>query len=158
VQHGDHQTTRAPQHASSTDLQQPQTWSASRGTPGHHAVSLKRSRGGGISESRADGSPLADPEVEETVKRTVQPYFVLQGTVCALLATKDHVNLFLYDGGLAPDPHGIITSGHGNSTGRTISYYQGDVIPEGPLLDILRSIIADNCAGGWRRIKAQNPR
>src|SRR5664280_652130 len=68
---------------------------------------------------------VADPEVEETVKRTVQPYFVLQGNVCALLATKDHVNLFLYDGGLAPDPYGIITSGHGNSTGRTISYYQG---------------------------------
>ena len=44
----------------------------------------------------------ADPEVEETVKRTVQPYFVLHGNVCALLATKDHVNLFLYDGGLAP--------------------------------------------------------
>ena len=40
VQHGDHQTARAPQHASSTDLQQPETWSASRGTPGHHAVSL----------------------------------------------------------------------------------------------------------------------
>jgi len=96
----------------------------------------------------------ADPEVEETVKRTVQPYFVLQGNVCALLATKDHVNLFLYDGGLAPDPLGIITSGHGNNTGRTISYYQGDAIPDGPLLDILRAIIADNRAGGWRRIKA----
>jgi hypothetical protein len=40
----------------------------------------------------------ADPEVEETVK----PYFVLQGNVCALLATKDHVNLFLYDGGSRP--------------------------------------------------------
>ena len=98
----------------------------------------------------------ADPEVEETVKRTVQPYFIQQGNVCALLATKDHVNLFLYDGGLAPDPHGIITSGHGNSTGRTISYYQGDVIPDGPLLDILRAIIADNRAGGWRKIKADS--
>ena len=98
----------------------------------------------------------ADAEVEETVKRTVQPYFVLQGNVCALLATKDHVNLFLYDGGLAPDPHGIISSGHGNSTGRTISYYQGDVIPDGPLLDILRAIIADNRAGGWRKIKADS--
>ena len=96
----------------------------------------------------------ADAEVEETVKRTVKPYFVLQGNVCALLATKDHVNLFLYDGGLAPDPHGIISSGHVNSTGRTISYYKGDAIPDGPLLDILRAIIADNRAGGWRRIKA----
>ena len=56
--------------------------------------------------------------------------------------------------GLVPDPHGIITSGHGNSTGRTISYYQGDVVPDDPLLDILRAVIADNRAGGWRRIKA----
>jgi hypothetical protein len=28
----------------------------------------------------------------------VQPYFVLEGNICALLATKDHVNVFLYDG------------------------------------------------------------
>jgi hypothetical protein len=31
---------------------------------------------------------------------------VLEGNVCALLATKDHVNLFLYDGGIVPDPEG----------------------------------------------------
>lgn len=97
----------------------------------------------------------ADPELEETVKRTVQPYFVLQGNVCALLATKDHVNLFLYDGGLAPDPYGIITSGHGNSTGRTIAFYEGDPIPDEPLLELLRAVIADNRAGGWRQITAR---
>jgi hypothetical protein len=28
----------------------------------------------------------ADPDVEETIKRTVQPYFVLSGNICALLA------------------------------------------------------------------------
>lgn len=39
----------------------------------------------------------ADPEVEETMKRSVQPYFVLEGNVCALLAAKDHVNVFIYD-------------------------------------------------------------
>ena len=49
-----------------------------------------------------------DPEVTETVKRTVQPYFTLEGNICALLAAKDHVNVFLYDGGLVPDPDGII--------------------------------------------------
>lgn len=32
-----------------------------------------------------------DPEVTETIKRTRQPYFVLQGNVCALLAAKGHV-------------------------------------------------------------------
>ena len=43
----------------------------------------------------------ADPEVTETIKRANRPYFVLQGNICALLAAKDHVNVFLYDGGTA---------------------------------------------------------
>ena len=46
----------------------------------------------------------ADPEIEETIKRSVQPYFVLDGNVCALLAAKDQVNLLLYDGGSSPTP------------------------------------------------------
>jgi hypothetical protein len=95
----------------------------------------------------------ADPAVEETIKRTVQPYFVLQGNICALLAAKDHVNVFLYDGGLAPDPHNIITGGHGNKTGRMISYYEGDPIKEEALLEMFRAIIETNRAGGWRKIK-----
>lgn len=96
----------------------------------------------------------ADRAVEETIKRTVQPYFILQGNVCALLAAKDHVNVFLYDGGITPDPHNIITSGHGNKTGRMISYREGERINEEALVDMFRAIIANNRAGGWRKIKA----
>ena len=66
----------------------------------------------------------ADPEVAETIKRTNRPYFVLRGNICALLAVKDHVNVFLYDP-LVPDPAGIITSGHENKTGRTVAIYRG---------------------------------
>src|SRR3954471_23988226 len=66
----------------------------------------------------------ADPEVTETIKRTRQPYFVLDGNVCALLAAKDHVSVFLYDP-LVPDPEGIITSGHENETGRTVAIPRG---------------------------------
>ena len=94
-----------------------------------------------------------DPEMEETIKRTVQPYFVLQGNVCALLAAKDHVNVFLYDGGIVPDPEGIITGGHGNATARTVAVRRGDRVPAAALADMLRHIVADNRAGGWRRIK-----
>ena len=97
----------------------------------------------------------ADPELEETIKRSVQPYFVLNGNVCALLATKDHVNVFLYDGGLTPDPHGLITGGHGNQTGRTIAIYRDTTLNRPALLEMFRSIIADNRAGGWRKLKAQ---
>ncbi len=39
----------------------------------------------------------ADAELIETIKRNVQPYFVLEGNVAALLAAKDHVNVFIYD-------------------------------------------------------------
>ena len=68
----------------------------------------------------------ADPEVVETIKRSVQPYFVLEGNICALLAAKDHVNVFLYDGGIVPDPEGIITGGHDNKTARTVAVHEGD--------------------------------
>ena len=102
-----------------------------------------------------DLAHAADPELEETIKRTRQPYFVLQGTVCALLAAKDHVNVFVYDGGLAPDPHGIITAGHGNSTARTVAVRHGEQVPAEALLEMLRAVVADNRAGGWRRIKAR---
>ena len=97
----------------------------------------------------------ADPEMVETIKRTAQPYFVLNGNVAALLSAKDHVTVFLYDGGLAPDPEGIITGGHGNETGRMIGIREGEAINKQALLAIFRAIIADNRAGGWRKLKAR---
>ena len=93
----------------------------------------------------------ADPDIEETIKRTVQPYFVLDGNVCALLATKDHVNLFLYDP-TVPDPEGLINQGHGNATARSIQVYEGDPVNRSALVDLLRAIVANNRAGGWRRL------
>jgi hypothetical protein len=95
-----------------------------------------------------------DPDLTETIKRNVQPYFVLDGNVCALLAAKDRVNLFLYDGGIVPDPDRIITAGHTNKTARTISYRQGERIRERPLMTMLNQIVANNRAGGWRKLKA----
>ena len=97
----------------------------------------------------------ADPDVEETIKRATQPYFVLNGNVCALLAAKDHVNVFLYDGAIVPDPEGIITGGHDNDTARTISIREGEAINEPALLAMFRQIVANNRAGGWRRIKRE---
>ncbi len=75
----------------------------------------------------------AEPDMGETIKRTVQPYFVLDGNVAAFLAARDHVTMFLYDP-LVDDPYGIITAGHDNSTGR--------------------QIVDHNRAGGWRQMKA----
>lgn len=95
----------------------------------------------------------ADPEVVETIKRGVQPYFVLDGNICAILAAKDHVNVFLYDGGIVPDPEGIITGGHDNKTACTVAIREGEPIKAAALTAIFQQIIANNRAGGWRRLK-----
>jgi hypothetical protein len=97
----------------------------------------------------------ADPEVEETIKRTRQPYFVLNGNVCALLAAKDHVNIFMYDGAIVPDPEGIITGGHDNKTARTVAIREGETINARALTAMFRQIIANNRAGGWRKLKRE---
>lgn len=94
----------------------------------------------------------ADPEMVETIKRRVQPYFVLDGNVAALLATKDHVNVFIYDP-LVTDPDGISTHGHDNATGRQISIFEGEPINRPALLAMFREIVAHNRAGGWRKLQ-----
>jgi len=91
----------------------------------------------------------ADPQVEETIKRTTWPFFVLNGNICALRAAKDHVSIVLYDP-IAPDPHNIVNSGQNNLTARSISVSRGETINEPALLDLFKDIIANNKAGGWR--------
>ena len=98
----------------------------------------------------------ADPDVTETIKRTSRPYFVLDGNICALLAAKHHVNVFIYDP-IAPDPAGIINQGNHNATARAIQVKQDEPINERAMLALFRAVIADNRAGGWRKIqKRQN--
>ena len=94
----------------------------------------------------------ADPEVAETIKRSNRPYFTLDGNICALLAARDHVNVFIYDP-IAPDPEGIINQGQGNLTARAIQVRQGDAINERALLNLFRAVIANNRAGGWRKLQ-----
>jgi hypothetical protein len=95
----------------------------------------------------------ADPEVTETIKRTRQPYFTLNGNICALLATKDHVNIFIYDP-IAPDPEGIINQGHDNLTARSIQVHQGESINQRALLNLFQEVIKNNRAGGWRKLQS----
>ncbi|MEO6145297.1 MAG: DUF1801 domain-containing protein [Dermatophilaceae bacterium] len=98
----------------------------------------------------------ADPEVAETIKRTDRPYFVLEGNVCALLAARDHVNVFLYDGAIVPDPEGIITAGHDNKTARTVAFRRGETVNARALAAMFGHIIANNRAGGWRTLKSKD--
>ena len=94
----------------------------------------------------------ADPEVTEAIKRTNRPYFTLHGNICALLGAKDHLNIFIYDP-IAPDPEGIINQGQENLTARAIQIHQGESINTRALLNLFQAIIANNRAGGWRKLK-----
>lgn len=95
---------------------------------------------------------LADADVQETIKRTDKPYFVLNGNICALLAAKSHVNIFIYDP-IAPDPKGLINQGQGNLTARAIQVHQDDKIDEEALRSLFQAVIRNNRAGGWRKVK-----
>ena len=96
----------------------------------------------------------ADPEVTETIKRTRQPYFTLNGNICALLGTKNHLNIFIYDP-IAPDPEGIINQGQGNLTARAIQVRQGETINQPALLNLFKEVIKNSRAGGWRKLSKQ---
>jgi hypothetical protein len=106
-----------------------------------------------ICQQVRDLAHAADPQVTETIKRTDRPYFVLDGNICALLAARDHVNVFLYDGGMVPDPERIITGGHSNKTARTVAIREGETVDAPALAAMFGQIIANNRAGGWRSIK-----
>lgn len=97
----------------------------------------------------------ADPEITETIKRSKQPYFVLEGNIAAILAAKDHVNVFIYDP-MVPDPESIINQGLGNKTARAIQFYQGELINEQAFLRLVKLIVSRNRKGGWRRLLSEN--
>jgi hypothetical protein len=71
----------------------------------------------------------------------------------ALLAAKDHVNVFLYGGAIVSDREHVITGGHDNTTARTVASRQGERLNAPALLSMFKQIIADNRAGGWRKLK-----
>lgn len=93
----------------------------------------------------------AEPNIKETIKFTDRPYFTYAGTVCAFLATKDHVNIFIYDP-IAPDPAGIINQGHGNTTARAIQIYENETVNETAFIALIQAVVANNKAGGWRKL------
>jgi hypothetical protein len=66
--------------------------------------------------------------------------------------------VFLYDGAIVPDPEGIITGGHDNETARTIAIRQGETVNAQALTAMLKQIIANNRAGGWRKLKRKSVR
>ncbi|CAN5133599.1 hypothetical protein BH09PAT3_BH09PAT3_1230 [soil metagenome] len=94
----------------------------------------------------------ADEDIVEEIKFKNRPYFTMQGNVCALLATKDHVNVFIYDP-IAPDPSGIINQGHGNATARSIQLYEDNKLNEKAFIELIKAVTKNNRKGGWQKLK-----
>jgi hypothetical protein len=94
----------------------------------------------------------ADPSIEEQIKFTNRPYFCHKGNVAALLAAKNHVNVFIYDP-VAADPTGIINQGKGNATARSIQIPKGKLIDKTAFKELIQSVVANNEAGGWRNLQ-----
>ena len=95
-----------------------------------------------------------DPEVSET----------MSGAAAVLRAPGQHLraasgqgprDVFVYDGGIVPDPDGIITAGHDNKTARTVAIRQGEAINAPALSAMFNHIIANNRVGGWRKLKRE---
>ncbi len=94
---------------------------------------------------------LAEPDIVEEIKFTNRPYFIYKGSVCALLAAKDHVNIFIYDP-TAPDPGHIINQGHENKTARAIQVPRGTFPDEQAFIELIRTVASRNEQGGWRKL------
>lgn len=94
----------------------------------------------------------AAPDIREEIKFTNRPYFTLNGNVCAFLAAKDHVNVFIYDP-IAPDPKGLINQGHDNATARAIQISEMQKIDQGAFKNLIKAVVDNNRKGGWRTLK-----
>ena len=92
------------------------------------------------------------PDITEEIKFTNRPYFTYKGNVCALLAAKDHVNIFIYDP-IAPDPAGIINQGHENQTARAIQVRKDNFPDEAAFVKLIQAVVSNNKRGGWRKLQ-----
>jgi len=94
----------------------------------------------------------AEPQIEETIKRSDRPYFILHGNICALQTTKDHVNIFIYDP-IAPDPSGLINQGQGNAMARSIQLFEHSSLDVEAFKNLIKAVATNNRAGGWRKLQ-----
>jgi hypothetical protein len=112
----------------------------------------------GSERSAARSGISCTPQTRRSRRRSSEPSSRISSST-AISAhcwpRKDHVNVFLYDGAIVPDPEGIITAGHDNKTARTVAFRRDEKINEPALVAMFKQIIANNRAGGWRKVKGR---
>ena len=68
------------------------------------------------------------------------------GNICSVCPFKDHVKINFFQGASIPDPHGLFNSGLEAKASRSIDFYQGDIIDEPALKELIRAAVAYNKA------------
>ena len=119
-------------------------------------VRFRSLRAGGVIFSRGLRRAVHTARIAESPRRSSAP---ASRTSCSMatcvhfLATKDHVNVFLYDGAIVPDPDGIITGRAHQSDHAAPSRGRGFTGENKALTKMFKQIVANNRAGGWRKLK-----
>lgn len=88
----------------------------------------------------------ADPDLAEEWKWNTAAWSS-KGMVCAVSAFKDHVKINFFKGASLPDPKGLFNSGLEAKASRSIDFYEGDVIDEPALKELIRAAVAYNHKG-----------
>jgi hypothetical protein len=86
----------------------------------------------------------ADPEIVEEWKWMGSPVWSHNGIIAVGNAHKNKVKLTFYQGAHLPDPHKLFNAGLGGNQWRAIDLYEGDVINESGLLELIRSAVDYN--------------
>src|SRR5215470_11373364 len=87
----------------------------------------------------------ADAEIAEEWKWDT-PVWSHKGNVFAVGAFKDHVKLNFFKGAALNDPHGLFNAGLEAKASRAIDIYEGDVVNEAALKELIRAAVALNSA------------
>lgn len=97
-------------------------------------------RGARLAELRAIIRGV-DPEIVETWKWMGSPVWELGGIICVGNIFKAKVKLGFMDGAALPDPKGIFNSELEGNKRRSIDYFEGDVVDEKGLEELVRAAI-----------------
>ncbi len=96
----------------------------------------------------------ADPDIVEEWKWMGSPVWCRDGNMVVGNAHKDKVKLTFSHGASLPDPDKLFNNGFAGKVWRAIDLFEGDVIDERALTDLIRSAVAYNQSRKKKKARA----